>query len=133
MKDHAKRMYIGTLASSGQWSDQEMKTTLGREFNGYTPGNDLKWDAVEPTRGHRNYANGDMVVAFGLQHGMKIRGHTLVWHAQIPKWLNGLSTADLKAALESHITLVLFCFDKGIRSSFINLFIFIFLLLLGTK
>lgn len=103
MKDHAKRMYIGTLASSGQWSDAQFKVVLAREFNSFTTGNDLKWDAVEPTKGNRNYRGGDTVVSFAVSHGMKVRGHTLVWHAQIPKWLNSLGTAELKTVLESHI------------------------------
>lgn len=104
LKDHAKRMYIGTFASSPQWTDEQMKIVLGREFNQYTPGNDLKWENVEPTRGNRTYSNGDMVVKFAIDHGMKIRGHTLVWHKQLPKWLFSVDKSELKSVLESHIT-----------------------------
>lgn len=100
-------MYIGTFASSPQWKDDQMKSVLAREFNQYTPGNDLKWENVEPTRGNRTYAKGDMVVSFALEHGMKIRGHTLVWHSQLPKWLFTIDPSELKSELESHIRWVI--------------------------
>lgn len=100
-------MYIGTFASSPQWKDEQLKTVLAREFNQYTPGNDLKWENVEPTRGNRTYAKGDMVVSFALEHGMKIRGHTLVWHSQLPKWIFTIDPSELKSELESHIRWVI--------------------------
>jgi endo-1,4-beta-xylanase len=44
-------------------------------------------------------------VAFAEKHGMKVRGHTLVWHLALPKWVDEtkLSHEELTAALRDHI------------------------------
>lgn len=43
---------------------------------------------------------------------MKVRGHTLVWHSQLPGWVSGLAAADLRTAMNNHITQVM-THDKG--------------------
>ncbi len=37
---------------------------------------------------------------------MKVRGHTLLWHAQQPGWAQGLSGGDLRNAAINHVTQV---------------------------
>lgn len=58
-----------------------------REFAAVTPENAMKWDAVEPERGTFKWGGADRAVDFAAEHGLKVRGHTLVWHAQLPGWL----------------------------------------------
>ena len=72
-------------------------------FGSVTPENELKWETVEPRRGRFDFGPADRIVAFAQQHGMAIRGHTLVWHLQNPGWLSDLSPAALRAALADHI------------------------------
>src|SRR6478609_6901947 len=39
---------------------------------------------------------------------MKVKGHTLVWHMQLPTWVSNLSTADaVRSAMNKHITSVM--------------------------
>lgn len=66
----------------------------------------MKWDAVEPARGTYDWTGADRVVAFAEAHGQQVRGHTLVWHSQLPGWLTGGSwtPAQLRTLMTDHIT-----------------------------
>ena len=60
---------------------------LKKHFNSLVSGNDMKWDATEPNPGSFNFTNADQQVAFAQANGMLVRGHTLLWHQQIPAWV----------------------------------------------
>jgi len=60
---------------------------LKKHFNSITSENDMKWDATEPTEGSFNFANADAQVAYAKANNMHVRGHTLVWHQQVPAWV----------------------------------------------
>ncbi|HEX2143998.1 MAG TPA: endo-1,4-beta-xylanase, partial [Glycomyces sp.] len=59
---------------------------LTKHFAQLTVGNHLKPDAIQPTEGVFDFSEADQIVAFAEAHGMKIWGHTLVWHNQTPDW-----------------------------------------------
>lgn len=77
---------IGTAITRDQIIGQHGEL-LTKHVNSVTPGNALKWDATEPVEGQFHYAEADAEVDFAITHGMKVRGHTLVWHAQAPSWI----------------------------------------------
>lgn len=81
------------------------RTTLAREFDVLTPENDLKFSRMQPARGVFTFAWGDSLVAFAQANGMRMRGHTLVWHRQIAPWVTtGSWTRDeAKALMHDHI------------------------------
>ena len=56
-------------------------------YTSVTPGNDLKWDTTERTEGNFNFVPGDNILAFAQVHNIKMRGHTFVWHNQVPNWV----------------------------------------------
>ncbi len=60
---------------------------LKLHFNSITPGNDMKWDAIEGTENTFTFGNADKLVCYAEAFGMGIRGHTLVWHNQVPNWV----------------------------------------------
>ncbi|WP_369233837.1 endo-1,4-beta-xylanase [Streptomyces sp. R21] len=101
----AKGKVIGTAVTgsklTGTYGD-----IAGAQFNSMTPGNAMKWETVEPSRGTFNWAEADQIVAFAQAHNQQVRGHTLVWHSQNPSWLtNGTWTsAELSSLLQNHIT-----------------------------
>ncbi|GAA2395641.1 endo-1,4-beta-xylanase [Dactylosporangium salmoneum] len=103
----AKGKYFGSATDNPELSDTAYTAILGGgEFGQTTPGNSMKWDATEPTRGSFSFTRGDAVVDFAAAHNMKVRGHTLVWHSQLPGWVSSLPTGDVQAAMENHITQV---------------------------
>jgi len=80
-----------------------------QQFSVVTPGNEMKWQVVEPTQGVLNFTGGDNLVAFAQANGDLVRGHTLLWHNQLPTWLttgvaNGtISNDELRQLLHQHI------------------------------
>jgi endo-1,4-beta-xylanase len=81
----------------------------GAQFSVVTPGNGMKWQIVEPEQGVFDWSQADQLVAFAEANNQLIRGHTLLWHNQLPDWLttgvaNGtITAAQLKQLLHDHI------------------------------
>jgi endo-1,4-beta-xylanase len=101
----AKGRYFGSATDNPELSNAPYVALLGREFNQTTPGNSMKWDATEPQRGQFSYAGGDEIVSLAQRNGQLLRGHTLVWHSQLPGWVSGggFSATELRI-LQNHVT-----------------------------
>ena len=111
-----KGRYFGAAIGTYKFSDSTYMSVLDREFNSVVPENEMKWDATEPQRGVFNYGGGDRIVSHAGDHGMSVRGHTLLWHAQQPGWAQGLSGSDLRSAAVNHVTQVATHFRGKIHS-----------------
>ena len=97
--------YFGTAVAAGRLGDSTYSTILDREFNMITPENEMKWDTTEPSRGNFNFGPGDQIVSHATAHGQRMRGHTLVWHSQLPGWVSGIRDANtLRSVMNNHIT-----------------------------
>ncbi|MFC5070327.1 endo-1,4-beta-xylanase [Kitasatospora cinereorecta] len=103
----AKGRYFGTAVAAHHLGEAQYASTLDAQFDSVTPENEMKWDAIESTRNSFNYSSADQIVNRARSKGMKVRGHTLVWHSQLPGWVGGLGTADLRTAMNNHITQVM--------------------------
>jgi endo-1,4-beta-xylanase len=102
----AKGLFIGAAVNMTPFRNEPIYSeTLRREFNLLVGENAFKFDAVHPARTTFNFTDTDALVAFAEANGMAVRGHTLVWHSQIPSWLaNGTFTRDeVIAILRDHI------------------------------
>jgi endo-1,4-beta-xylanase len=60
---------------------------ITRQFNAISPENLLKFESVQRQSGNFTFEAQDRYVAFGLDRGMAVIGHTLVWHSQTPAWV----------------------------------------------
>jgi endo-1,4-beta-xylanase len=78
-------------------------TAVAREFTYLTAEYEMKWDVVESARGMSSFGAGDAIVGFAMAEGMRVKGHTMIWHGSTPSWVNALGAADLRAAFEAHI------------------------------
>jgi endo-1,4-beta-xylanase len=100
---------IGTAVIPFDLNTPAYTAVLAQQFSAVTPGNEMKWGVVEPTQGVFDWSGADRLVAFAKQNGQLVRGHTLLWHNQLPTWLttgvaNGtISNTDLAALLKQHI------------------------------
>jgi GH35 family endo-1,4-beta-xylanase len=94
---------VGAAVQSNFLGDGRYAGVLARHFNYLTAEYEMKWDAIERTRGINNFGAGDAIVAYGQANGMQIKGHALIWHGSVPAWVAGLSAADLRVAFENHI------------------------------
>ncbi|MFG2027731.1 non-reducing end alpha-L-arabinofuranosidase family hydrolase [Streptomyces sp. NPDC048825] len=109
--------YFGTAVAAGRLGDSTYSTILDREFNMITPENEMKWDATEPSRGSFNFAPADQIVSHATSHGQQLRGHTLVWHSQLPNWVSGITdAATLRSVMNNHITTEMTHFKGKIHS-----------------
>ncbi|MDN3241466.1 endo-1,4-beta-xylanase [Glycomyces tritici] len=95
--------YFGAAVSTQYLSESAYANTLGAEFNSVVAENAMKWDATEPNPGQFNFSGGDQLVNWAQARGMKVRGHTLVWHAQQPGWAQNLTGQNLRNAMLNHI------------------------------
>ena len=66
-----------------------------------------RWDRLRPTRGSFDFADGDAIVRFAKAAGLAVRGHALVFHSQVPPWLDTLRTrAEAAREMRKHIATV---------------------------
>ena len=116
-----KGKYVGTAVSFQPLeSDKRYSEILINEFNVVTPGNELKFSAIEPQRNLFDFKKADAIVEFAVIHNMKIRGHTLIWYRSDPHWVKEkkYSKEELKEILRNHIKTVvghykgkIYCWD----------------------
>jgi len=64
------------------------QTFLGR-FDGLTPENAMKMTYVMPERTRFDFDEPDLLVEYAARYDKPVRGHTLIWHDQVPGWLSG--------------------------------------------
>jgi endo-1,4-beta-xylanase len=67
----------------------------------------MKWYAIEPVRGEFAFKPADAIVEQAREAEQPIRGHTLVWHAQLPEWVRQLGPSQLREATHEHIRRVM--------------------------
>lgn len=109
--------YFGTAVAAGRLGDGTYAGILDREFNSVTAENEMKWDTTEPSRGSFNFGPGDQIAGRAQARGQRLRGHTLVWHSQLPGWVSSIRDANtLRGVMNNHITTVMNRYKGRIHS-----------------
>ncbi|KAF2834670.1 glycoside hydrolase family 10 protein [Patellaria atrata CBS 101060] len=98
------RKYIGTSLTIRNDNSERNIINNKADFKSITPENAMKWDATEPNRGQFNWGGADQVANYAQQNNLEMRCHTLVWHSQLPGWVNNINNnATLIQVMENHI------------------------------
>lgn len=64
----------------------EDKDLISTHFNSITVENEMKFELLHPRENEYRFEAADSIVDFAKQHNIEMRGHTLVWHNQTPRW-----------------------------------------------
>lgn len=102
-------IYVGAAADSPYLTDASYAATLGTQYSQLQAENEMKFGIIHPAVSTYDFTGGDALVAFAQAHTMVVRGHTLVWHNQVPAWVTsgGYTSPQLSTILQDHITTVM--------------------------
>ncbi len=81
---------IGAAVAAGEYGFDSLKRyppELLAEFGSLTAENAMKPVVIQPSRGTFSWKAADAIADFARENGMRMRGHTLVWHNQSPAWM----------------------------------------------
>jgi endo-1,4-beta-xylanase len=100
---------VGAAADSPYLSDNNYAAILGSEFSQLQAENEMKFATIHPGVNTYDFSGGDALVSFAQAHTMAVRGHTLVWHNQVPVWVTSghFNSSQLSTILQGHITTVM--------------------------
>ena len=101
---------IGAAVSPGVLRSADSVLIIS-QYNSLVCENQMKPALVHPHENVFTFKDADFVAAFAKRNGMKLRGHTLVWHQQTPDWFfkdgdQPVSKERLKERLRKHIETV---------------------------
>lgn len=77
-------------ALTGSLADPAYQAVLVRECGLLVAENEHKWYALRPDASSFDFSGADRIAAYATEHGMALRGHTLLWHH--PQWFPGWTT-----------------------------------------
>ena len=109
LKDVYKDYFmIGVAVNQRNVTNPEQSALVKKEFNSITAENDMKPEPTEPREGEFNWENADRIANFARQNGIKLRGHCLMWHSQIGRWMTaeGTTKEQFYARMKNHIQAV---------------------------
>ena len=88
------------------------------QFNSITPENIFKPQYLQPEPGKFSWADADSLVNYCLNNNKRLHGHTLIWHQQLPYWMNGFNGTREKwdSLMKHHIQTVVGHFKGNVTS-----------------
>jgi endo-1,4-beta-xylanase len=88
-------------------SDPVYPRVLSEQYDILVAENAMKFGPLRPAADQFSFTAADELMAFAAKHGMKVRGHNLCWHQQIPAWFAGVATKEnARKILTDHIMTV---------------------------
>ncbi len=121
---YKKHFKIGVAVNQTNVSDPAQIALIKENFNSITAENDMKPGPTEPQEGVFDFEKADKIANFCRENNIPLRGHTLIWHSQVGRWMfydeegNLVSKEVLFKRMENHITTIvnrykdiIYCWD----------------------
>jgi len=74
-----------------------------REFNFVTPESSMKMDHINPEPGRFQFAATDNLVSFAKASDMQVHGHPIIWHRELPAWIQQAPPDELEQHMSDYI------------------------------
>jgi endo-1,4-beta-xylanase len=110
LKDAYTRYFpIGVAVAVNNVLNKADQAFIVKHFNSITAENAMKMSAIHPSENQYYWKDADSIVNFAIKNKLKIRGHNLCWHKQVPNWMfyddnhNLVSKGVLLSRLKAHI------------------------------
>jgi len=110
---------IGAALNTEQIEEKEPNAAalVPQQFNAVTPENIMKAEIIHPEWNRYNFDLADKIAEYGKKHNIKVNGHTLIWHSQLPAFVRNNKDADsVKQFFTDHITTIASRYDGKIAS-----------------
>ena len=101
----ARGLLIGCAVNTGLLEQQpSYGRVIAEQFNLVVGENCMKWAALRPTATTFDFKQADALMAFAEGHQLKVRGHNLCWHENLPEWFATTVTKEnARTILTDHI------------------------------
>ena len=98
---------VGTLVPAhlgpdNLWDRPDLQTQVNQHFNFVIPGYIMSHEIIHPEENRFNFYESDMLLDYAQSNGQSFNGGHLVWHYQIPDWMQNY-TGNWSAMMANHI------------------------------
>ena len=109
---------VGTVMSLSTFSNAPAISIVKTEFSSVTCENAMKIQATQPTATTFDFSQSDSIANYCVRNGIRIHGHTLVWHQNLPAWLANFQgdSAAWEAVLKTRIKTMITHFKGRVKS-----------------
>lgn len=95
---------FAAMLNSSKLADTDIYLDIAaEEFNVVTPENSHKWGWIQPRRGDFNFIDADELAQYAVENGMELHGHPLLWHRQLPGWVQQMPLDEAEQIMYEHI------------------------------
>lgn len=97
--------------------DVEYQKLVKEHFNSITPENIMKPINIHPEKDVFNWGPSDSLVEYCIKNNIKVHGHTLIWHNQLPDWMVNFqgSKAEWEDMMKEHIREIVLRYKGKVR------------------
>lgn len=101
------RFYGAAVDSRVLRTDKDYMAQVPVECGYVTSEAAFKWGALRGKEDAYSFGPADALLSYATRHGLKVRGHTLVWHNDNPDWLQQeIAAGNAERTLLAHVRTV---------------------------
>lgn len=108
-KTFSKDFEIGAALNASQIEEKEpgAAALIRYQFNVVTPENIMKAEIIHPEWNRYDFRLADRLVDYAANNNLRVNGHTLIWHSQLPSFARQIQQADsFRQFFQEHIQTV---------------------------